>query len=380
MGAFLDKPNTRKSSDSGKGNNVAYGVSSMQGWRMEMEDAHVAKTSLPGELKTWCYFGVFDGHAGSRVSELCSKYLLDHILNTPIFKELIASTEKHGAIEEIKGGIVAGFMAFDEFILKDSPQEKSGSTSVVAFVTPTHYFIANCGDSRGVLIKSGKVAFSTEDHKPINPKEHRRITDAGGHVILSRVNGSLAVSRALGDFDYKQIKGQSPADQLVSPEPDVTAIARVKAEDEMLVLACDGVWDVFSNDQLCEYLIHRLKCSCSLSEACEETIDTALFKGSRDNMTMLIVGLDSMPTPDPEMTKLDKELNTAIREMIENVIEMYKDTDRFTSSSISNVIENRSLPNYPPGGLVTKRALIESICSSHPEVSDCINMGGVPSQ
>lgn len=43
-----------------------------------------------------------------------------------------------------------------------------------------------------------------------------------------------------------------------------------------------------------------------------------LFQGSRDNMTMLIVGLDSVPTPDPEMTKLDKELNTAIREMIES--------------------------------------------------------------
>lgn len=376
MGAFLDKPNTRKQTESGKGNGIAFGVSSMQGWRMEMEDAHVAKTALSGELKTWSYFGVFDGHAGSNVSELCSKHLLDHILSTPIFKELVASTEKHGAIEEIKAGIVEGFMAFDEFILKDTPTEKSGSTAVVAFVSPTHYFIANCGDSRSVLIKGGKVAFSTEDHKPLNPKEHRRITDAGGHVILSRVNGSLAVSRALGDFDYKQTKGQSASEQLVSPEPDVTAIARVRNEDEILVLACDGVWDVFSNEDLCEYLIQRLKCSCSLSEACEETIDTSLFKGSRDNMTMLIVGLDNVPSPDLEMTKLDKELNTAIRDMIENIIEMYKENDRFTSSSISNVIETRSLPNYPPGGLVTKRALIETICSSHPEVSDCINMGG----
>ncbi|VDD76403.1 unnamed protein product [Mesocestoides corti] len=83
---------------------------------------------------------------------------------------------------------------------------------------------------------------------------------------------------ALGDFDYKQVKGQSAAEQLVSPEPDVTVIPRVKEDDEMLILACDGVWDVFSSQELCEYLIHRLKCSCSLSEACEETIDTALFK------------------------------------------------------------------------------------------------------
>ncbi|VDD78316.1 unnamed protein product [Mesocestoides corti] len=195
MGAFLDKPDTRKSSDSGKGNGISYGVSSMQGWRVEMEDAHAAKTGLPGELKSWSYFGVFDGHAGSRVSGLCSTHLLEYILSTPIFKELIASTEKHGSTDEIKDGIVAGFMAFDEFIFKDSPQEKSGSTAVVAFVSPTHYFIANCGDSRGVLVKDSKPAFCTEDHKPSNVKEHRRITNAGGHVILSRVNGSLAVSR-----------------------------------------------------------------------------------------------------------------------------------------------------------------------------------------
>uniref|UniRef100_A0A5K3FIQ4 PP2C_C domain-containing protein n=1 Tax=Mesocestoides corti TaxID=53468 RepID=A0A5K3FIQ4_MESCO len=111
------------------------------------------------------------------------------------------------------------------------------------------------------------------------------------------------------------------------------------------------------------------------------TVSRSRFEaGSKDNMTMLIVGLDNLHSPDSEMTKLDKELNTAIRDLIENILEMYKDTDRFTSSSISSVIENRSFPNYPPGGLVTKRALIESICSSHPEITDCIDMDSFPSQ
>lgn len=197
MGAFLDKPDTKKSSDSGKGNGISFGVSSMQGWRIEMEDAHVAKTSLPGELKNWAYFGVFDGHAGVRVSQLCSTQLLGHILNTPIFKELTASTEKHENIEDVKSGIIDGFMAFDEFLLKDNPQEKSGSTAVVALISPNYYFIANCGDSRGILLRNSAPSFNTEDHKPSNVKEHRRITNAGGHVILSRVNGSLAVSRCV---------------------------------------------------------------------------------------------------------------------------------------------------------------------------------------
>ncbi len=197
MGAFLDKPDTAKTSHSGSGNGISFGFSSMQGWRVEMEDAHVAVTALPGKLDTWSYFGVFDGHAGSRVSERCSNELLEYILKTDIFKELAESTDKHESVEEIKSGIVAGFMAFDKSILDSSPDEKSGSTAVVAFVTPTHYFIANCGDSRGVLLRDSKPVFCTEDHKPSNSKEHGRITKAGGHVILSRVNGSLAVSRCV---------------------------------------------------------------------------------------------------------------------------------------------------------------------------------------
>ena len=50
---------------------------------------------------------------------------------------------------------------------------------------------------------SSIVHFSTIDHKPTNPEERERIINAGGVVLTARINGSLAVSRALGDFDYK---------------------------------------------------------------------------------------------------------------------------------------------------------------------------------
>ena len=51
MGGFLDKPKTEKSYESGQGNGLKYGVVSMQGWRVEMEDSHSAVTSLPGDFK-----------------------------------------------------------------------------------------------------------------------------------------------------------------------------------------------------------------------------------------------------------------------------------------------------------------------------------------
>ena len=68
---------------------------------------------------------------------------------------------------------------------------------------------------------SNAFYFSLQDHKPCNPREKERIQNAGGSVMIQRVNGSLAVSRALGDYDYKCVDGKGPTEQLVSPEPEV---------------------------------------------------------------------------------------------------------------------------------------------------------------
>lgn len=76
MGALLDTPRTEKFNESGEGNNLRYGLSSMQGWRISMEDAHCAITQLPGHLKDWSFFAVFDGHAGTLISEKCASQLL----------------------------------------------------------------------------------------------------------------------------------------------------------------------------------------------------------------------------------------------------------------------------------------------------------------
>lgn len=76
MGALLATPITEKFNESGEGNNLRYGLSSMQGWRVSMEDAHCAITKLPGHLKDWSFFAVFDGHAGALVSERCAAELL----------------------------------------------------------------------------------------------------------------------------------------------------------------------------------------------------------------------------------------------------------------------------------------------------------------
>ena len=269
MGAFLEKPKTEKSVSVGEDHDLRWGVSAMQGWRLEMEDAHTCDTKLP--MEGWSFFAVFDGHAGPKVSKHCSEDLLPHIL-----KDL-----KDDEDEEIARKIKVGFLKMDDK-LKVEYQDKrpsGGTTAITCLVTPDKFIWANCGDSRGLVCRAGKLEYATIDHKPMNEMERLRIERAGGTVMMQRVNGSLAVSRALGDFDYKRSTDLPQSEQLVSPEPDVHIMKRSE-QDQFLLLACDGVYDVMTNDEIISYVLHHLELETTLSKICSDLIDTCLNKVS----------------------------------------------------------------------------------------------------
>ncbi|XP_028620945.1 protein phosphatase 1B [Grammomys surdaster] len=321
MGAFLDKPKTEKHNAHGAGNGLRYGLSSMQGWRVEMEDAHTAVVGIPYGLENWSFFAVYDGHAGSRVANYCSTHLLEHITTNEDFR----AADKSGSalepsVENVKTGIRTGFLKIDEYMRNFSDlrngMDRSGSTAVGVMISPTHIYFINCGDSRAVLCRNGQVCFSTQDHKPCNPMEKERIQNAGGSVMIQRVNGSLAVSRALGDYDYKCVDGKGPTEQLVSPEPEVYEIVRAE-EDEFVVLACDGIWDVMSNEELCEFVKSRLEVSEDLENVCNWVVDTCLHKGSRDNMSVVLVCFSNAPKVSDEAVKRDAELDKHLESRVE---------------------------------------------------------------
>ena len=247
------------------------------GWRWR--DAHTAVVGLANGLDLWSFFAVYDGHAGSQVAKYCCEHLLEHITSNPDFQSAL---EDDPSVESVKKGIRTGFLQIDEHMRtiseKKSGVDRSGSTAVGVMMSPGHVYFINCGDSRGLLSRGGAVHFFTQDHKPSNPLEKERIQNAGGSVMIQRVNGSLAVSRALGDFDYKCVHGKGPTEQLVSPEPEVYAIERREAEDEFIVLACDGIWDVMANEELCEFVRSRLEVTDDLERVCNEIVDTCLYK------------------------------------------------------------------------------------------------------
>lgn len=79
-----------------------------------------------------------------------------------------------------------------------------------------HIYVANAGDSRSIIGISGKAKPLSFDHKPTDEGEMNRIIKAGGFVEFGRVNGNLALSRAIGDFEFKQNDKLSPESQIVT--------------------------------------------------------------------------------------------------------------------------------------------------------------------
>ncbi|RLU14969.1 hypothetical protein DMN91_012856 [Ooceraea biroi] len=375
MGAFLDTPKTEKCNEHGTGNGLRYGVASMQGWRMEMEDAHRAIPCLEGGLSDWSYFAVFDGHAGALVSAHSAEHLLESIMQTKEFKA-----------EDVIKGIHSGFLRLDDE-MRDLPEmssgsDKSGSTAVCAFISPKNIYIANCGDSRAVLCRSGTPVFSTRDHKPVLPAEKERIQNAGGSVMIQRVNGSLAVSRALGDYEYKNLKDRGPCEQLVSPEPEIFVRDRDDEHDEFLVLACDGIWDVMNNEELCDFIHSRLLLTDDLEAVTNLVVDTCLYKGSRDNMSIVLVTFPAAPKPSPEAQRQEAELEMAIERRIKEIVAQEEDKNEFDYLKMLELLRggDQDFPYLPPGGgLHAKQPFIEKVFREIcPNKACSVSVGYIP--
>lgn len=132
----------------------------------------------------------------------------------------------------------------------------TGCTATVVLISKTTIYCANAGDSRTVLARSTKtnsVVALSEDHKPDNHEEKKRIEEAGGFVEENRVNGSLNLSRSIGDFEYKSNSKKSYKEQMVIVDPEIKKVER-QSSDEFIILACDGIWDCLTSEECVERL------------------------------------------------------------------------------------------------------------------------------
>lgn len=192
------------------------------------------------------------------------------------------------------------------------PGYDSGCTAVVALLRDNkHLYVANAGDSRCVVCRDGKAVDMSVDHKPEDDSERERIEKAGGHVTKEgRVNNGLNLSRAIGDHSYKQTKNLSLSEQMITSLPDLRTLDIDPSIDKFMVLACDGIWNFMSSQEVCDYILERLDANYSkLSQICEELFMHCLAPDSEgdgtgcDNMTCIIVTFN--PFKKVEINKSD---------------------------------------------------------------------------
>jgi len=156
-----------------------------------------------------------------------------------------------------------------------------GSTAIVALVdcrgSTRTVTVANCGDSRAVLCRAGKAVELSEDHKPELESEENRIRLAGGSVKLigpcHRIDGwGLNLSRALGDFHYKARADLSAEEQKVIAVPEIRTV-QLDDDDEFLVLACDGCFELHSSQDVIDIVNGALRAGVDVQQAAEQLVD-----------------------------------------------------------------------------------------------------------
>lgn len=263
----------------------------MQGRRPQQEDAFILENNVLAPSEGYGFFAVLDGHGGKFIAEESGKSLLPQIaLHVDPVRECVQST-----LKALRRAFIEHDAALAEKI--DASNFGAGSTCASVLVTPTHILFANLGDSRAMLVRNGTLVYATEDHKPHHEAESKRICAAGGKVFFNRVDGDLATSRAFGDFHLKMRSDLPARQQKVSPEPDTFAVPRVQGSQEFLLLACDGVWDVMSNQAAVAYVLYQLRTHGFTADgaraAAEALVQQSYEMMSMDNISAIVVVLRS---------------------------------------------------------------------------------------
>lgn len=352
MGTYLSTPKTDKFSEDGENGRVRYGLSSMQGWRASMEDSHAA---LPDLDPSTSFFGVYDGHGGKVVAKFCAKYLHQQVLKHEAYstgnietcvqkafirmddmmrgqrgwRELSVLGDRINKFSGVIEGLIwsprggGGSHQVDDWAFEEGPHSDftgptSGCTACVAIIRNNQLIVANAGDSRCVISRKGEAYNLSRDHKPGLEIERERILKAGGFIHSGRVNGSLNLTRAIGDMEFKQNKFLSAEKQIVTANPDVNTV-ELCDDDDFIVLACDGIWDCMSSQQLVDFIHEQLNSESKLSRICERVFDRCLAPSTAtgegcDNMTMILVQFNKPIHPSAASSAqldLDGKLKTA---------------------------------------------------------------------
>ncbi|XP_037620842.1 protein phosphatase 1K, mitochondrial isoform X3 [Sebastes umbrosus] len=249
------------------------GCASLIGQRKGNEDRFQVSQMTDSIL----YFAVFDGHGGPEAADFCEKYMEKFI------KDLVAEESNLEVV------LTKAFLEIDKALARhfhfspNVPGVNAGTTSTVALLRDgIELVVGSVGDSRAMMCRKGKALKLTVDHTPERKDEKERIRKSGGFITWnslgqSNVNGRLAMTRSIGDFDLKKTG--------VIAEPETKRISLHHAHDSFLALTTDGINFIMNSQEICNVInqCHDPK------EAAQRISDQALQYGSEDNSTVIVV-------------------------------------------------------------------------------------------
>eukprot|EP00188_Purpureofilum_apyrenoidigerum_P001952 Plantae.Rhodophyta-Purpureofilum_apyrenoidigerum.ctg21305.p1 GENE.Plantae.Rhodophyta-Purpureofilum_apyrenoidigerum.ctg21305~~Plantae.Rhodophyta-Purpureofilum_apyrenoidigerum.ctg21305.p1 ORF type:complete len:472 (-),score=62.83 Plantae.Rhodophyta-Purpureofilum_apyrenoidigerum.ctg21305:237-1652(-) len=255
---------------------VLPGVSSTPGKRGadRMEDREIIEMNIAG-MKDVHVVGVYDGHGGDG----CVRYVKEYLIPAMIRRWYAPESTQESCL-------IHAYEDLDAAFLRGYPDtEQSGCTALTLLFAGREIFVANAGDCRAVLCRGGKAVLMSDDQTAQVQSEKVRVEARGGKVEYIenvgqwRVNGEIAVTRSIGDRRLK------PA---LSPTPEVKKFT-ITDEDEFIVMATDGLWDVISPEEA----VHMVQTTVRMPEmgAKRLAMKALIERQSQDNITVVVINL-----------------------------------------------------------------------------------------
>lgn len=177
------------------------------------------------------YAGLFDGHNGHTAADMCAEYM-PKLLNQEYRKN-------QPGISVLKNA----FLSSDKLVTDDS-----GSTATVLLIHKHYLVCAHVGDTRAVLCHNGRAVTINEDHHVDWDPERERISQVEQETNQTLIAGervqNLMLTRSIGDHGLSDV---------IIAYPVVNEIL-ISKDDEYLILATDGFWDVYSGAEAVTYI------------------------------------------------------------------------------------------------------------------------------
>ena len=261
-----------------------------------MEDATYVSEPGPTTSGQCAFYGVFDGHGGRAAADFVGARLVPNIR---------AAAGPRVSGDALQKSMRDAYFQTDREFREAASEEDaaSGATALVVCVASdpeagtSELVVANAGDCRVVLSRAGKAIDLSTDQRPNCSTETSRIERAGGFVEDGYINGHLGVARAFGNFHVEGLKGTETLPGPLTVEPEVERW-RLTGEDEFLVIACDGLWDVFSSNNAVDFARRALRAHNDPGRTARELCEEAGRRDSADNVTVIVVCFSRDPPPD----------------------------------------------------------------------------------